>query len=99
MQCPLCGGPLRLDHPDTFVCERGHQLVGDGMRSASGNRLSMALWMAIEALETEAQMLRVLGGGAADQDDLADRASADARLLRELASTRSVPSPGAADGH
>jgi hypothetical protein len=43
--------------------------------------LSEALWMAIEALETEADMLRLTGDG---DGALADDASAQAELLRQF---------------
>lgn len=87
MQCPLCGGPLRLEE-GVFLCERQHRLDGDQLRAAAATRVSSAFWMAIEALESEATALRSLatltsadGTSAA----LAEQAEEDARLLRQLA--------------
>jgi hypothetical protein len=98
MQCPLCGGPLRLEGLQTFVCEREHEMNADQMRAAASTRVATALWMAIEALETEAEALRVMTAHGLDRgdgdQDLADRAAADARMLRELASEH-VPTDGA----
>ena len=95
MQCPLCGGPLRFEDVQRFVCEREHELNPDEMRVAASTRVAGALWMAIEALETEAEALRVLaasGLGRGDrgdrgngEQDLAEKAAADARMLRGLA--------------
>lgn len=51
-------------------------------------RVTRAFWMAIEALESEAEALRMLA--TMDEGDrrveLADQAEADARVLRELSS-------------
>jgi hypothetical protein len=95
MQCPLCGGPLHVEDQARFACERGHDLGPDEMRIAASQRVTAALWMAIEALETEALALRsldTLGRGDGDGRSLADQAEADARILRELASSHVPPS-------
>ena len=98
MRCPLCAGPLREEAADLFKCEVGHELDGEELHLAATARASMALWMAIEALETEAEALRVMTAHGLDRgdgdQDLADRAAADARMLRELASEH-VPTDGA----
>ena len=94
MRCPLCAGPLREEAVDLFKCEVGHELRGGELHQAATARASVALWMAIEALETEAQALRrlsALGDGEA-APTLADQAEADARLLRKI-SVAHVP-PG-----
>jgi hypothetical protein len=101
MQCPLCGGPLHVEDEARFVCERDHEVPADDLRAAATPRVTVALWMAIEALESEAESLRMLhsfgrGDGAGD---LAAQAEKDARILRELASTHVPPgSRPTADG-
>lgn len=87
MTCPLCGGPLRREALNRFACEVGHHLSGDDLQDAATHRATVALWMAISALETEAELLRSL---AADERGArlykqADEAEKDARLLRDLA--------------
>lgn len=92
MQCPLCAGPLHIEDVDRFACERGHEIVADDLRLTTQARVTVAFWMAIEALETEAEALRVLaasghGDGAVDH---AEQAAEDAEILRQL-STRHLP--------
>lgn len=94
MQCPLCGGPLHVEDEAIFACERKHYLNAEQMRVAAATRVTTALWMAIEALETEALALRTLA--TADRGDgsgvsLADQAEEDARLLRKLAAVHVPP--------
>jgi len=84
VQCPLCGGPLHLEASDQFVCARGHTIDGAVLPRLSSARLSAALWMAIEALDAEAEALRILGG-TEDGDGLASRATQDAQVLRAMA--------------
>jgi GAF domain-containing protein len=98
MRCPLCAGPLREESANLFTCEVGHQLRGDELHQAATSRASVALWMAIEALESEAVALRSLAERAPADGvaDLAAHAEHDARLLRTL-STAHVP-PGALPG-
>jgi hypothetical protein len=99
MQCPLCGGPLHLEDELVFACERGHQMDADQMRVAASARVTTALWMAIEALETEAAALRTMvsaGAAGGDRSALADQAEADARLLRGV--TKAHLPPGQATG-
>jgi hypothetical protein len=100
MQCPLCGGPLHIDDAGEFVCERGHGMSPEAMRVAATSRVTQALWMAIEALDSEAQGLRALAGVGLDGADgdvaLAAQAESDANVLRKLAGSH-VP-PGADRG-
>jgi hypothetical protein len=86
MSCPLCGGPLHVEDAARFVCERQHVLTAEQLPVAATTRVTTALWYAIEALQAEAESLRVL----ATLDDhgsaeLAERAENDAMVLRELA--------------
>ena len=89
MRCPLCGGPLHVEDGALFVCERGHQIPAGRLHLTAGTRVTVALWMAIEALESEAEALRALATfGSGDGDGtlrLAEAAEDDARLLRQLA--------------
>lgn len=88
MQCPLCGGPLHVEDGARFQCERQHEIGPDDLRVAAGARVTTALWMAIEALETEGESLRMLAtmDGQPANIALADQAEEDARVLRSLAS-------------
>jgi hypothetical protein len=85
VQCPMCGGPLHLRDPDRFVCERKHEMTGDELRRAAEHRVTYAYWMAIEALEAEADALRVIAQRSEGSPDLADQAEKDAQVLRDLA--------------
>ena len=98
MQCPLCGGPLHIERAELFACERGHQLEGDELARSVASRVTMAFWLAIEALETEAEALRMLSGGQGDNDQLAEQAADDARVLRELATAHLAPLGSRGDG-
>lgn len=88
LQCPLCGGPLHVEDGARFRCERKHEIAGGDLRVAAGARVTTALWMAIEALETEGEALRMLAslGDDVASVTLADQAEEDARVLRSLAS-------------
>ena len=90
MRCPLCAGPLTRRDADLFSCEVGHELSDVELRQAATARATVALWMAIEALGSEASALRRLA--ASEGDDgifraMAGQAEADERLLRELATS------------
>ena len=93
MKCPLCGGPLHVDDARDLVCERGHAMDQDQARVAASSRVTTALWMAIEALGSEAEVLRVM----ADRDGadgnllLAEQAEQDAMVLRKLAGAHLPP--------
>jgi hypothetical protein len=94
MHCPLCGGPLHVEDPDHFLCERGHELNPDELQVAATQRATHALWMAIAALESEASALRTVAGMRKDarSEELAGQAEKDAQLLRDL--TRAHIPPG-----
>jgi hypothetical protein len=102
MQCPLCAGPLHVDDVDQlqFACERGHEIDGDDLRVTTQARVTVAFWMAIEALHNEAEALRALAasGRVEGTAELADQADRDASLLRQLASAH-LPPDYAGDGH
>jgi hypothetical protein len=102
MQCPLCAGPLHVDDVDELHlrCERGHEIDADGLRVTTQARVTVAFWMAIEALHNEAEALRTLAaaGRVDGVTELADQADRDATLLRELA-TAHLPPEYAGDGH
>jgi hypothetical protein len=85
MQCPLCAGPLHIEDMGRFSCERGHEIGADDLRVTTQARVTVAFWMAIEALDTEAEALRLLAasGDADGAEDRAEQATKDAQLLRE----------------
>jgi hypothetical protein len=87
MSCPLCGGPLHLEAAARFVCERQHVLTAEQLQGAATTRVTTALWYSIEALQAEAEALRVLAtlDGGDGSAELAERAEKDAMVLRELA--------------
>ena len=97
MPCPLCGGPLHIQPPDQYACERGHQLGETQLAEAAAARVTMAFWMAIEALESEAEALKLLSARAGGDDELAERAAEDAQVLRGLASAHLAPLGSARD--
>jgi hypothetical protein len=82
MRCPLCGGPVQSDG-DRFACELGHEVGPGELRRFTDHQLAEALWMAVQALDNEAAVLRVLDD--ADGRRFADEAEAQAALLREFA--------------
>jgi hypothetical protein len=92
----LCAGPLHIEVEDRFACERGHQIEADDLLGSAQTRVTIAFWMAIEALDTEAEALRVLSSsGHADvAAHHAEEAARDAELLRELASRHLPPDDG-----
>jgi hypothetical protein len=94
MQCPLCAGPLHIEQADEFACERGHRLGGEALAEAAAARVTIAFWMAIEALESEAEALRVLAADHGGDEELAEQAADDARVLRDLASAHLRPLQG-----
>jgi hypothetical protein len=98
MQCPLCGGPLHIERAELFACERGHELNGDELTRAVASRVTMAFWLAIEALETEAEALRVLSDGQGSNEQLAHQAVDDAQVLRKLATAHLAPLGSRGDG-
>lgn len=92
MRCPLCGGPLHIDEWEHFVCEREQELTAGELQEVAATRVTVALRMAIEALETEALALQSLdssGRGDASKG-LAEQAEKDALVLRTIG-TAQVP--------
>src|SRR5829696_2809748 len=90
MHCPLCAGPLHIEDPEAFVYERGHKLAADELNKAASARAVTALWMAIDALEAQADAIRTLvarGDGIASSE-LAEAADKDAQILRRIAEAR-----------
>ena len=88
-----------MGDPGRFACERGHALDSNELRQAAATRVTLAFWMAIEALETEAEALRALASdGHRDGNvGLAEQAESDAQVLRKL-STAHVPPEYTGDG-
>ena len=88
MQCPMCGGPLQQVQLDELLCNHGHAPDGEERQPTAAERVTIAFWMAIEALESQAQALRTLGRSIQGNARLADQAENDARTLRELATAQ-----------
>lgn len=78
MRCPLCSGPVH-EADERLECEVG----GDEMRRSTDARLAGALWMAIEALDNEAQVLGLLARSSNHR--FAEDAASQATLLRDFA--------------
>ena len=87
----LCAGPLHLREGADFACERGHEIAADDLRVTTQARVTVAFWMAIEALETEAEALRILAVADGGDTELAGQAAEDAKLLRDLAGAHLKP--------
>jgi hypothetical protein len=85
VRCPLCNGPVH-EEGDAFVCAVGHEFHDEEVVQASNVRLSAALWMAIEALDNEATVLKIVKGSDQTQAEAwAEEASNQAQLLRAFA--------------
>lgn len=88
MTCPLCGAPLAAEEAFSALSERADELPAEELGATAAARVAAAFWMAIEALESEAQALRALAGpplgGGVGMDGSAEQAEQDARLLRAL---------------
>lgn len=84
MHCPLCNGPVH-EEENGFRCAVGHAFTPEEMVEQTNTRLSVALWMAIEALDNEANVLRRTTGHE-QAETWADEAAAQARTLRDFAS-------------
>jgi hypothetical protein len=80
-----------METPEQFACERGHRLHKAELARSVEARVTMAFWLAIEALETEAATLRLLAAVDGDNEELAEQAADDARLLRKMASAHLTP--------
>ena len=98
MKCPLCNGPLHIDQAEKFACERGHQVQGDELAETAAARVTMAFWMAIEALESEAAALRLLSADQGGDSHLPEQAADDARVLRTMATAHLAPLGRRGDG-
>lgn len=83
MRCPLCGGPVHEEGPGRYACEIGHRVAADDLGQHADRRLAEALWMAIEALHNEAEVLRAIASGG--DGHLADEADQQAQILRDFA--------------
>jgi hypothetical protein len=99
MQCPLCAGPLHIEDPARFLCERGHELGPEELDAAVSLRATAALSMAIEALESEALAFRALDtfGRGDSRSALAEAAERDAGILRQLAAAHASPDRAVGD--
>jgi hypothetical protein len=85
MRCPLCNGPIH-EEGDQLVCAVGHVFEDEEMVHGSNVRLAAALWMAIEALDNEATVLRIVKGSDQTQAEAwAEEATGQAQLLRDFA--------------
>jgi hypothetical protein len=85
VRCPLCNGPVH-EEGDQLVCAVGHAFDRDDMAGASNLRLAAALWMAIEALDNEATVLKIVKGTDQLQAEAwSEEASNQAQMLREFA--------------
>jgi hypothetical protein len=85
VRCPLCNGPVH-EEGDLLVCAVGHVFEDEQMAHETNVRLAAALWMAIEALDNEATVLKIIKGSDRSQAEAwAEEASNQAQLLREFA--------------
>jgi hypothetical protein len=79
VRCPLCRGPVHQNE-DGFECQVGHKVDAETLRDFTDAELAEALWMAIDALDSEVVVRRALG-----QDRFADQAERQAQALRDFA--------------
>ena len=97
MHCPLCGGPVEATDPDAFACAVGHVVASEALERHAELRLAEAMWMAIEALESEAEVLEATGTGGAGTGFAADaRGQASGARRRLLTQPFGAISRGAA---
>jgi two-component system chemotaxis response regulator CheB len=94
--CPDCSGALwRIQEAGLmrFRCRVGHAWSAESLLAQQTEELESALWMALRSLEEKAALSRDLGRRAEEDDralsasrftSLADEASRDARLIRDL---------------
>ncbi|HUR48311.1 MAG TPA: hypothetical protein VMY88_02115 [Acidimicrobiales bacterium] len=66
-----------------YECQLGHRVTSERLTRSADLKLSEALWMAVQALDNEADVLRVVGGS--DAAGFADAAEEQAKLLRDFA--------------
>ena len=86
LTCPICFGPLHFEDPDNVACERGHGQSTEEAITRINDRLQASLWMALNALDTEASMWAALAesNGSTDAAEHRDRAESEAALLRDV---------------
>jgi hypothetical protein len=66
----------------SLECAFGHRVDPDDLVKSTELQVSEALWMAIQALDNEADVLRAIGGE--EGRPYADDAARQAKLLREF---------------
>ena len=86
LTCPICSGPLHLKNPDGAFCDRGHDMTSEQAAEALNRRLTEALWMALNALETEAEMWRSVAevNGSEKPTEQRNNVDEQADLVRNL---------------
>ena len=89
MRCPLCSGPV-LDEGPTQLRAIGHSVEFADTGRSMDARLAEALWMAIEALDSEAEVLRMVNASD-DAPGMAAEAERQAQLLRDFAKRHASP--------
>jgi uncharacterized Zn finger protein (UPF0148 family) len=84
VHCPMCGGPVHEEAPGVFVCVVDHEVTGQELGETAEHRLRQAMWMAIEALDSEATVLRLLSP-TSEAEAYARDAEEQSELLRQFA--------------
>jgi hypothetical protein len=79
----LCGGPVHEADPGGYACEVGHRVGVEDLERHADHRLAEGLWMAIEALHNEAEVVRAVRSEGDGR--LADDAEDQARTLPDFA--------------
>jgi two-component system, chemotaxis family, protein-glutamate methylesterase/glutaminase len=90
LTCPECHGSLyeeREGKPDRYRCRVGHAYSGDSLFTAQSDGLEAALWVALRALEEQAELARRIEARARDRGNrqVAARFEARARMSDERA--------------
>jgi hypothetical protein len=84
IHCPFCGDPVHEESPTGLVCAAGHEVGNQQLRQTAAARLREALWMTIEALDSEARVLRLLSP-TSEAEAYARDAEDQATVLRQFA--------------
>lgn len=82
LTCPECHGPLwelREDQVVRYRCRVGHSFYEDALIDGNGSAVESALWMALEALDERAELLRKV----ADRLESAGREKSAARYREQ----------------
>jgi two-component system chemotaxis response regulator CheB len=82
LTCPECHGPLwelREDKVVRYRCRVGHSFYEDALIDGNGSAVDTALWMALEALDERAELLRKV----ADRLESAGREKSAARYREQ----------------